>query len=64
MIILRLYNGKENLFFFASYLRLTHSSPDTFQTKVPANLGEPTKYPGRCNTGMTAAPVPLSPMGG
>lgn len=38
VIIPKLYNGRGKLFFFASYLRLTHSSPVTFQTKVPTDL--------------------------
>ncbi|HLH34659.1 MAG TPA: TonB-dependent receptor [Alloacidobacterium sp.] len=38
VIIPRLFNGKDKLFFFVSYLRLTHSSPDTFLGKVPTDL--------------------------
>lgn len=38
VIIPRLFNGKEKLFFFASYLKLTHSEPVTYQGHVPTDL--------------------------
>ncbi len=38
VIIPKLYNGRDKLFFFASFLRLTHSSSTTFQATVPTLL--------------------------
>ena len=38
VIIPHLYNGKNKLFFFASFLRLTHSQSTTFQATVPTAL--------------------------
>jgi trimeric autotransporter adhesin len=38
IIIPKLFNGKDKLFFFVSYLRLTHATPDTFLGKVPSLL--------------------------
>jgi trimeric autotransporter adhesin len=38
IIIPKLYNGRDKLFFFVSYLRLTHSTPDTYLGKVPSDL--------------------------
>jgi trimeric autotransporter adhesin len=38
VIIPKLFNGKDRLFFFVSFLRLTHASPDTFLGKVPSLL--------------------------
>ncbi|MBL8227538.1 MAG: TonB-dependent receptor [Bryobacterales bacterium] len=38
VILPKLYNGKDKLFFFASFYRLTHSDPVTYQTRVPTDL--------------------------
>jgi hypothetical protein len=38
VIIPKLYNGKNKLFFFASFLRLTHSQAVQLQTQVPTDL--------------------------
>ncbi len=38
VIIPKLYNGKDKLFFFASYERLTHSDPMNYQGTVPTEL--------------------------
>jgi hypothetical protein len=38
VIIPKLFNGKEKLFFFVSYLKLTHSNPITYQGHVPTDL--------------------------
>ena len=38
VIVPKLFDGKNKVFFFASFLRLTHSSPDTFLGKVPTDL--------------------------
>jgi hypothetical protein len=38
IIIPKLYNGRDKLFFFVSYLRLTHATPDTYLGKVPSLL--------------------------
>jgi hypothetical protein len=38
VIIPKLFNGKEKLFFFVSYLKLTHSEPVTSQNHVPTDL--------------------------
>lgn len=38
VIIPKLFNGREKLFFFVSYLKLTHSEPITYQGHVPTDL--------------------------
>ncbi|MEN6607458.1 MAG: TonB-dependent receptor [Bryobacteraceae bacterium] len=38
VIIPKVFNGKDRLFFFASFLRVTHSDPATLQTYVPTAL--------------------------
>ncbi len=38
VIIPKLFNGKDKLFFFASYERLTHSDPMNYQGRVPTAL--------------------------
>jgi hypothetical protein len=38
IIIPKLYDGRQKLFFFASFLRLTHSNSDVYLTKVPTAL--------------------------
>ncbi len=38
VIIPKLFNGREKLFFFVSYLKLTHSEPVTSQSHVPTDL--------------------------
>ena len=38
VILPKLFNGKDKLFFFASYERLSHSDPMNYQGKVPTKL--------------------------
>lgn len=38
VIVPKVFNGKDKLFFFASFYRLTHSDPVTFQARVPTEL--------------------------
>ncbi len=58
VIVPRLFNGEKKLFFFVSYLRLTHSSPDTFLGKVPTGPNSVTGYKGERNGDFSETMVP------
>ena len=58
VIVPKVYNGKGKLFFFASYLRLTHSSPDTFLGKVPTGPNSVSGYMGERNGDFSETMVP------
>jgi hypothetical protein len=58
VIIPKLFNGKDKLFFFVSYLRLTHSAPDTFLGKVPTGPNSTSGYLGERNGDFSETMVP------
>jgi len=49
VIIPKLYNGKNKLFFFASYLHLSHEDPETVLTTVPTCPDSTSGYMGERN---------------
>ncbi|MEO6802801.1 MAG: carboxypeptidase-like regulatory domain-containing protein, partial [Granulicella sp.] len=57
VIIPKFYNGKDKLFFFASFLRLTHSSSNTFQATVPTALERVGNFSTTQVKGNSGAPV-------
>lgn len=58
VIIPKLYDGRGKLFFFASYLRLSHSQPDTFLGKVPTGPNSVSGYQGERNGDFSETMVP------
>jgi len=59
IIIPRLFNGKNKLFFFASFLRLTHSDAVTLQTTVPTALERQGDFSQTMVKEKTGAAVPV-----
>lgn len=56
VIIPKLYNGKDKLFFFASFLRLTHSNSDVLLTKVPTALERVGNFSQTMSGGINGVP--------
>ncbi len=59
IIIPKLFNGKDTLFFFLSYLRLTHSTPDTYLGKVPTDLERQGNFSQTMIPDVSGNPVPV-----
>ena len=60
IIIPHIYNGKDKLFFFGSFLRLTHSSSSTFQATVPTLLERVGNFSQTMVKETTGSPVPVN----
>ncbi|MGC2402816.1 MAG: TonB-dependent receptor, partial [Acidobacteriaceae bacterium] len=59
VIIPKLFDGKDKLFFFVSFLRLTHASPDTFLGKVPSLLERQGDFSQTMIPDVNGNPVPV-----
>lgn len=57
VIIPKLYNGTNKLFFFGSFLRLTHTQATTFQATVPTGLERLGDFSQTLIKGNSGAPV-------
>ena len=59
VIIPKLYNGKDKLFFFASYSRLDHSDPVIYQGRVPTDLERKGDFSQTMVADNSGKPVPV-----
>ena len=59
VVIPKLYNGKDKLFFFASFFRLTHSDPVNYQTRVPTDFERKGDFSQTKVASNSGAPVPV-----
>ncbi|MCU0245730.1 MAG: TonB-dependent receptor, partial [Bryobacter sp.] len=59
VIIPKLYNGKDKLFFFASFSRLTHSDPVVYQARVPTELERKGNFSQTMVADNSGRPVPV-----
>ena len=59
VIIPKLFNGREKLFFFVSYLRLTHSDPVASLNTVPTALERKGDFSQTLVSNNNGAPVPV-----
>jgi trimeric autotransporter adhesin len=60
VIIPKLYNGTGKLFFFASFLRLTHSNPDVYLAEVPTALERQGNFSQTLVPGNNGSPVNIN----
>lgn len=59
VIIPKVFNGKDRLFFFASFMRVTHSDPANLQTYVPTLLERAGNFSQTKVAGNDGNPVPV-----
>ena len=59
IVIPKLFDGRNKLFFFVSYLRLTHSTPDVFLGKVPTDLERQGNFSQTNVPDVNGNPVPV-----
>jgi hypothetical protein len=57
VIIPKLYDGRQKLFFFVSFLRLTHSNSDVYVTKVPTALERQGNFSQTMVPGISGSPI-------
>jgi hypothetical protein len=59
LIIPKVYNGKDKLFFFTSFSRLTHSDPVIYQARVPTDLERNGNFSQTMVADNSGKPVPV-----
>ena len=52
-----MYDGRQKLFFFVSFLRLTHSNSDVYVTKVPTALERQGNFSQTMVPGISGSPI-------
>ena len=57
VIIPHLYNGKDKMFFFADFMRLAHSAPDSALLTVPTDLQRGGNFSATMVQGISGTPV-------
>ena len=60
VIIPRLYNGKDKLFFFVDFMRLAHSEPDVALLTVPTDLQRAGNFSATMVPGVSGQPVSVN----
>ena len=60
VIIPHLYNGKDKMFFFASFMRLSHSYPADLVTTVPTDLQRAGNFSQTLIPGINGQPEPIN----